>query len=215
MKENLLLRVFLRLTPNLMLTIARDIILWILRCCPHHTDISKASHVLYDKKFTFLTIFHWLKMFQNSRKNFKSRCLIALITLEGVAGTAGKLEGLGWRQKEMKGESRETAASCSLRRVEAELPSLFLPAADLWGLWRIPATEHILCKATAAPGLLFFFQWLQRLYCPPQNPLSSTPWSKGRSRDPACKLNLLCPQILHLLYVLGTNNIVLDNNSVG
>lgn len=29
-------------TPNLMLTRARDTILLILRCCPYHTDISKA-----------------------------------------------------------------------------------------------------------------------------------------------------------------------------
>ena len=46
----------------------------------------------------------------------------------GRAGTAGKLEGLGWRQKEMKGGEQRNAAH-SLRRVEAELPSPSLPAA--------------------------------------------------------------------------------------
>lgn len=46
----------------------------------------------------------------------------------GRAGTAGKLEGLGWRQKEMKGGEQRNAAH-SLLRVEAELSSPSLPAA--------------------------------------------------------------------------------------
>ena len=81
----------------------------------------------------------------------------------GRAGTAGKLEGLGWRQKEMKGGEQRNAAH-SLLRVEAELSSPSLPAAASSedtppphpGRLRIPATEHILCKSTTAPGLLFF-----------------------------------------------------------
>lgn len=45
------------LTPNLMLTIARDIILWILRCCPYHTDISKARMCSMIKSLLFRLYF--------------------------------------------------------------------------------------------------------------------------------------------------------------
>lgn len=116
----------------------------------------------------------------------------------GRAGTAGKLEGLEWRQEKMKAGKQRIAAH-SLWRVEAELSSPSLPAAASSenhphpSRLRIPATEHILCKQQLPQGS-YSFRDSRRLYCPPQNPLSSAPGLNVLGTLPVLS-NPLCPQI--------------------
>ena len=68
------------------------------------------------------------KVSEFQEKILKVQILDCCNNARGRAGTAGKLEGLVWRQKEMKGGEQRNAAH-SLWRVEAELSSPSLPAA--------------------------------------------------------------------------------------
>ena len=153
--------------------------------------------MFYDKSLPLRQYFIDLKKkkFQNSRKKLKtkSRCLIAVITLEGVLAPLGNWAGMGTGEN-ARGRAERCcpflAQSRPLRLpLQQRLPRTS-PSPAGWG----PPRQSTSSAKQQPPQGSCSFSDRRGLNCPPQNPLSSAPDLKVLGTLPVLS-NPLCPQI--------------------